>query len=223
MLYAGYFVATPVEAIDILTRRMIAKSPHQSKRLVVIVFAHHAMPQAAQIVRLLPYWNYRSKDFIDFFFMGYQGDSETDDSDYVPVLGEDPFHEKAFVESVEYFESQSDWKYSGRLSAVVSSATLKYRKSDNKARAFFDFSSILDWRLAEALDAKIVQSVEGLFEVLIRAANNQKSILDIGDQIGIPALGSAVWNVLLDNLPVKSVKQTLQAADFWSVRSRKNK
>lgn len=170
----AYFVADMNQIQERLTAEL--KRLEQSSSLVAIVFANARKPFAINSIHpLVPYWNYRSRDYVSFFFPGYVGDDSVGESEYVPVL--DPgghFSDKTFTETIEDFEQQTDWKYNGDTPVVICRAVLRYHNRTHEARAFLDFESIIEFELERALRAHAIESIEAVFEALIRAAKETR-------------------------------------------------
>jgi len=81
---------------------MTEANKHSS--LSCFVFAHNAHRISKEsIIPMVEYWNNRSEDDIHFFFIGYLGGEEINDSEYTNVVDTDYFDEKSFCRSLVKF------------------------------------------------------------------------------------------------------------------------
>lgn len=84
---------------------------------------------------LVNHWNYRSRDYATFFFVGYLGDSHAGSDGYTTVLDpEASFSDRAFVETIEYFVSKSKWKYRGDTPFIVCRGFLGKHRQTGKQK-----------------------------------------------------------------------------------------
>lgn len=111
-LLKAHFVADIGQIREKLSRDLL-----RSKReagLIAIVFAN-AKKRWVQdnILPLVNYWNYRSRDDVTFFFVGYIGDERAGEDQFFAILDEsaESFGEGAFVKAIEHFETHTTWRY----------------------------------------------------------------------------------------------------------------
>ena len=218
-IFAAHFVADMEQIQDKLTRDLVTAD--RTSGLVAVVFANAKRSFAAKdILPLVPYWNYRSRDFVTFFFVGYVGDENAGYSEYVTIPGPGSrFSERAFVETIETFESRDIWKYRGDTPLILCRAYLRYHTQTNEPRAFVDLDSIIEFELERAIRKNAIESVEAFFEMVIRVAKETPGgdvHWKLSDILGAHTLGEALLEGLASRLP--GSKQALNAVRFFRVK-----
>jgi len=217
--FQAHFVADMSQIQDKLTTDLV--KANRTDALAAVIFANARKNFSQEhILPLVSYWNYRSRDFVTFFFVGYVGDEKADDSGFVTVS--DPqhsFHEKTFVETIEEFEKASSWKYRGDTPLILCRGYLRYNKKTGDPKAFLDLSSVLEFELERALNENAIQSVDSFFEAVIRAAKETPGHdvhWRLSDQLGARALGEALKDAVGSKLP--GVKRIIDAIRFFRVK-----
>lgn len=219
-MFSAHFVADIGQIRDKLTSELVRTN--QSSRLAAIVFANGSKGFVrSEIVPLVEYWNYRSKDYVTFFFVGYVGDDSAEDSEFVRAsLHPDAFDEKSFVEAIESFEQESTWKYRGDTPLILCRAFLRYHKTTGEPKAFLDLSSIIEFELEHALREKAIHSVDSFFELVILVAKETPGgslEWKLSDKLGARALGDALVEAILGKLP-RGTKHLVDAIRFFRVQ-----
>lgn len=209
------YITYPIADYDEMCAKLTADLIRTGRRtaLMAVVFAHPKLKFAENaILPLVPYWNYRSRDYITFFFPGYQGDSHSrGDSHFAPILDpENCFHDALFVDTVETFEGKSSWRYPGRSSILISRAVLKQNVSTKEKWAFPDFSRVVEFDLEAAVEDEVISSVEKFFESLIRFA---KSYPDGNRMPGDRELVYGLAESGLENIPIKGLRRILKVIE----------
>jgi hypothetical protein len=212
----GYFVAGLSEIEDKLTADLVRSGKEAG--LAVIVFANAQKPFVkSEILPLVNYWNYRSKDYATFFFVGHIGDQEAGEF-FARLDVENSFHEQVFVETIEHFENKSHWKYRGDTPLILCRGYLASQENSGDPRAFLDLDSIIEFELERALREKAIESVEAFFEVVIRVAKEtpgEEVHWKLSDKLGVRALGDAFIEAVADKL--KGTKRIINAVRFFRV------
>ena len=220
-LLGGFFVADYATMCDVLTRELARRGKTHSMAVAVFASANDEFTRA----HLLPhveYWNCRSKEWVDFFFLGYLGDMSPGDYLTPNDHKDKGFHEATFVDAIEQFE-ESGWQYPGRPSVIIFEAVVRERRSDGHRRAFPNLSSYIDFELDKAIDDKVIDSAESFFEKVIRFAKTQEaagSHFRLSDLIGAQSIARALGDMLFENLPLKGGKQVLAPLKYFRVKTR---
>lgn len=197
--YRGYFVASVDEIRDVLRHNL--KKNNQESVLCSLVFAHESHEiTKRQLVEKVGYWNFRSKKDIHFFFPGYLGDTSIGDSEFGPNLSKLVFSDETFVECIEIIERHSNWKYIGTPTMLLFQGTLY------EDVAYLDTETMIDINFQKSLDAKLIPSIEELFEILIRVGQkNHTGTIDA--HLLRHLFGKSIYNSVIDtifaNLPIK--------------------
>lgn len=199
MFFGGYFTAD-INQVFALLKNNLSNSEKKS-RLCGIVFAHEDNEYSkSKLIPMIDYWNYRSKEFVDFFFLGYLGDDNQGDSEFSPILPDDKFDNKAFVEAIEYFESNCKWKYSGQPTMLLCRGYLTDKWQSN-----LDLKSVIEIDFIQAEKEELISSAESIFESIIRATKeNAFSAIDfdfLKNIYGKP-LAKSLIRTILENLPI---------------------
>jgi len=216
-----HFVADLDEIQDKLTADLTAAG--KTSGLAVLVFANARTPfTKSEILPLVNYWNYRSRDHVTFFFIGYIGDEQADADGYTTVLDpEQSFHEPIFVKTIEAIEHESNWKYRGDTPLILCRGFLRVGKQTGKRKAFLDFDSLIQFELESALREKAIESVESFFEVIIDVAKNtpdDEVHWKLSDKLGAGALGDALIEAVTDKL--KGTKTIINAVRFFRIKKK---
>ncbi|PYT45347.1 MAG: hypothetical protein DMG45_01835 [Acidobacteria bacterium] len=141
-LFKAHFVADLRQIRDKLTADLTRAG--KTAGLAALVFANARKPFVkSEILPLVNYWNYRSKDHASFFFVGFVGDEEDDSEFSAKINPEDSFVERVFVETIEHFENNTSWKYRGDTPLILCRGYLLYHKQTRKPRAFLDLDSLV--------------------------------------------------------------------------------
>jgi len=222
--FKTHFVADIGQIRDKLTEDL-TKAKRESG-LVAIVFAIPKKPFVKnEVLPLVEIWNYRSKDYVTFFFVGWQGVEDVDDSEFSDVFldknnPEGSFSAKTFDEAIEEFQGMGPWRYKGDTPLILCRGYLRYRKQTNEPRAFLDLESVIEFELERALREGSIDSVESFFEVVIRVAKEAPGDVvhwRLSDQLGNRALGDAIIEAITEK--VKGAKRILNAIKFFRVKA----
>ena len=145
-------------------------------RMVGLVFARPGTDLVArEIVPHLGYFNERSGDKIDFFFMGYgiaaiPQEIRKDHQVALPEVrhgyGAWFFDDRAFTHAVVQVEAECRWAYSGVADLILVDASWR----NGRRRIDLDFSHALAVDLAKAREDGAITSIERFFEQIFRFA-----------------------------------------------------
>jgi hypothetical protein len=199
-----------------------------SSCLLVLVFAN-AKTELFQ-KHISPYlgeWHYRSGDFVEFVFPGYQGLGDPKDHEFKAEVYEDAYQDHVFVKATEVFQSKSGWRYSGEPTVIICNARVDDAPHGDPSRAELQLSSCIEFDLAEALRNGAIPSVPKFFQGIIafaKANPDRNTVWNYSDVIGIQSLldrlkdglvkSLSKWLKLDDTLP-----PTLQVAKYFAVRN----
>ncbi len=204
-MYGAYFIADLAQIREYLTSEL--KEANRSSSLAVIVFANAKKKFVKdEISPLVSYWNYRSGNYVSFFFPGHLGDDSVGASDYSPIFDlSTGFHEKTFVETIEEIEEEAkDWVYKGDTPIIICRAYLQYQEATNAPSAFLDLSSIIEFELERAIRNEAIESVESFFEAIIKAAKEIPGgdvDWQLGMKLGRSALRESLVDAVVSTLP----------------------
>lgn len=199
--------------------------------LVVVVFANADDRYVKDnILDLIPYWHFRSSSYVAFAFLGYEPKPSFEG---VPASNDciddqywkGDFRTSNFVKSIESFEKNLDRKYSGQCSVIICRATSHHSQKDEQGMSqitsTIDTSSVIEFDLEKAQKEKLIEAPKTLFEEIIRFAKENSETPDqwlLSDRLGVKALGSAVFDSILQYLP-SGVRKAFKAADYYRIRS----
>jgi hypothetical protein len=221
-VFLAYFIADMDQIREKLTADLVRSQ--RSSGLAAVVFANERKGFAKNdILPLVPYWNYRSGDYVTFFFPGYVGNEATGASEFTTMPGPGPrFHDRVFAETIEEFERHSDWNYRGDTPLILCRAYLCYDKDTNEPKAFLDLNSIIEFELERALRDGAIESVEAFFEAVIKAAKDTPGgdvHWKLSDQLGTRALWDALIEAVVSKLPA-GTKRVIDAIRFFKIKQR---
>ena len=221
MLLNAHFVADLGQIRDKLTADLVDAG--RSSGLVVVVFAN-ARKKFSQdeIHPLVPYWNYRSRDYVSFFFPGYVGDESGDNSEYSTVF--DPsatFDQATFTETIEQFERETNWIHQGDTPIVICRGFLQYDKRTKEPRALLDFHSIIELELERAIRNDAIDSIDVFFEAIIKAGKETPGgdvQWKLAASLGASALRKTLVEAITSALP-PGAKHIFDAIRFFRSKS----
>jgi hypothetical protein len=183
-----------------------------TKQMFGLLFAQPYDPLVEKtILPHLSYWNQRSGNNINLYFMGYMPESiwkmsrtwacPSTSAIPVPILGYDPwvFSSEIFNGLRTEIAERTVWEYSGNVDLLL--ANVK-RKGQHGIE--LDFSSALRIDLAKALRDGAIFSIEQFFENLFRYAERPERddpTWGFSDEMGLKAGRSAIKDLLLSCLP----------------------
>jgi hypothetical protein len=217
----GFFEADLVADMSMIRDKLtvdLVKSKQRS-RLAVIVFANERKPFVKnEILPLVPYWNYRSRDHVSFFFVGHSGDASVDESGYYPATTS--FDDETFANVIEEFENRSNWDYRGDTPLIICRGYLRYHKNTGEPRAFLDLDdSVIEFELERALRIGVADSIESVFEAIIKAAKETpggKVQWKLSAALGGRALSGAILEAVSSKLP--GARRVFDAVRSFRVR-----
>jgi hypothetical protein len=160
------------------------------RRLVAILFGRPNLKLVQDI--LIPntdYWHVRSSDNIDFYYIGFSSSQQ--------VI----FDLKDFIATVERFESETKWRYSGGTDVLILDA---YCKAGNPV---LDVSHAMAINLEVAVANKVILDVPVWVESLINKAKeaitkkSAGSSNDISDGFGKELIIEALKHLTVSLLP----------------------
>jgi hypothetical protein len=219
--FHAHFVADYAQVRSKLTKDLLRRGT--TSCLTTIVFANGRREFVKKtLLPLVPYWNYRSKDWVTFFFVGYVGDETLRDDDPEPWPDENSFHEPSFVEAIEDFERECTWTYDGRTSVMVCAASLRTDPTTGETEAALDFGSMIDFDLEKAMQDGVIDAPEVFFEAMIRFAKENSGanlLTKISDGMGAKSFAKAIVDGVLEYLP-KAAKKGLSAVNCFRVKDK---
>ena len=200
--YSTHFVATSSQIQQKLARDLVGAG--QDSRLTAIVFANSDKPWVAkEIIPLINYWNYRSKTYVTFFFVGYIGDENADE--YTDIIADNEitakFDAKSFVNLIELFEKRTDWKHEGDTPIILCRGYLNKGDTD---KAHLDFQEVIEFKIEEILRNGAILSVESFFETLIQTAEaipGGQCHWKLSDVLGAKTLGRGIIDEVFKRIP----------------------
>ena len=144
---------------------------------------------AEEVVGSFGYWHERSGQFFDGVFLGWGFDAGT------PVFGE-----QQFTRCVHDLEDRINWRYRGGAHLILTDFVydVRLRKGD------LDFSRTVPLDISDLLDRQKLTQLSTLIEDMIapvrerRGANNETSVWDISDYIGVLRARRALWQRLVE-------------------------
>lgn len=197
--YGSYFTAELKDCIKIAERTF--RKDKQRSKLCGLIFAHPESKFAQNnILPMINYWNFRSKNHIDFYFLGYLGDPNISDSEFSPNIPRE-FNDEIFIEAIEEIENNTTWQYNGNPTMPLCRTMIidfEYGK--------FDFKKIVEFDFTKTEKEDIYDSVNSLFEELIRASKDSKFKevdFDLVQTLYSDGIAKSVIETILDNLPLK--------------------
>jgi hypothetical protein len=165
----GLFVVDMAQIRHTTTRHLVDSG--RSAGLAAIVFAGGREKFAVtELLSLVQDWNYRLDGYVSFFFVGHVGDEERGDSEFTSYIPQDSFSEEVFTDTIHEFQQGSSWDYRGDISVILCRAHLMYHKQSGEPRAFLDLESIIEINLERAAGEHFVDSVNSIFETVVRVA-----------------------------------------------------
>ena len=204
-MYGAYFIADLAQIREYLTSEL--KEANRSSSLAVIVFANAKRKFVQdEIDPLVSYWNYRSGNYVSFFFPGHLGDDSAGASDYSPIFdSRKTFDEKTFVDTIVEVEKVSKhWVHQGDTPIIICRAYMEYHEAENASCALLDLSSIIEFKLESAIRHEVIESVEYFFEAIIKAAkeiSGDDVDWQLGMKLGRTALREALVDAVVSTLP----------------------
>lgn len=195
----GYFVADINQIFAILEKNL--NTSEKKSRLCGIVFAHQKNEFAkSKIIPFVEYWNYRSKEYVDFFFLGYLGDENINECEFTDVPPEEIFSEKHFNQALDYFEKNSTWKYSGQPTMLLCRG---YKNDIGQTK--LDLRSMIEIDFIRAEKQGLIESVESFFEEIIRVSQKHEFVkidFDFKKNIYGKPLAKSLIKTIFENLPI---------------------
>lgn len=217
-LYQAYLVADMKQIILQLQNDMISSG--QKSILIVIVLANAKKSFIkSEILPLIEYWNFRSKNHVTFFFPGYIGLEHFNISN--PDKVEHYFKEKVFVQLIEQIEKTTSWKYSGDTPIILCASYLQYDQKLKKNYAYIDFGSVIEFKLEQALKEGLINSVESFFETLIDIAKELpgfKAHWKLSDIYGLKTLGESLLEIFAPKLS-KSTRKLAKTIQYFGIKN----
>jgi len=170
-------------------------------KLIGLIVGHksHAII-SDEIIKKWGYFNARSGKDLDIFAIGFKTRGTVSD--------------KLLVETIEKFEAETQWKYSGVTELIVANA---FYFPESHATARLDFSSALVLPLEKMLLDKHLASASEIIEDLIRFSK-QRPEMDpswrYSDKKGSQAIREGFKDFVIGALPESLRKRARQAAYF---------
>jgi hypothetical protein len=213
--FDAVFVADIAEIEEMLARDL-TKS-HRDSQLAALVYANARKEFVrTSILPLVPYWNYRSRDYVSFFFVGYDGDIRINESDfYTATHPESSFQEQIFVSAIDQVEGRCGWRYRGDTPLILTRAYL----DRDAGLGRLDLESVVELELERALRDDAIDSVESFFEAIISAAKDTPGDdvhWRLSDSLGARALGDALVDAVASKVP--GSKRLINAVRFFRVK-----
>jgi hypothetical protein len=221
--FSGFYSARFVAELDDVVDKLGAdlEKLGRSSMLIAIVFANGDKDFVKkEVLPLVGYWNYRSRDFICFFFVGWVGDPRNDGTEYGEGITDGDFSSRAFVEAIESMENQSKWKYQGDTPLLLLRGFRQYDEIKKKQRAYLDMHSVIEFELERAIREHAIDSVESFFEIVIavaRATPGDYVQWKLSDKLGPSALGDTLLAGISSKLP--GAPQLVHAIRFFRVKN----
>lgn len=146
------------------------------KCFVIVVFANADDKYVKEnICELIPYWHFRSEKHVSFVFLGYEPDEcrrevaahESEQEKPVEFNLQRKFRTEKFVEAINSFEKNVNWKYSGQASVVICKCKLDpIPETDHdfvQVRSRILSSSVIEFDLEKAQKENLIESPKVFF------------------------------------------------------------
>jgi len=174
-------------------------------RLCGFVFAHEVNEfSKSKIIPMVEYWNSRSQEYVDFYFLGY--------------LGTGCFFNRSFIEAIEYFETNTKWEYNGSPTMLLCRSFI----NDN-GNGGLDLISLIEIDFIQAEKNELIESVDALFESIIRSSKKGEFIrfdFDFLKQIYGKPLANSLIKTIFENLPIKNISKIFNITSGIKILSR---
>jgi hypothetical protein len=199
-------------------RMMAFLARNQTKRnarcsLVAIIIAHEAHGITKhELLPYVEYWHYRSEEWIDLVFPGYEEAMAQDG------LFRTHFLAGAFSEFVAELESRCTWKYTGQPSVLLLSVV-----SDPAGSIVLDFNRVIDLDLVRALKGGTIESLQAFVETLIRVSKEHAGELSqnsLSDTLGASIFGKTMYTAVLKALKLEAITPLIGAVRDFRVKNR---
>ncbi len=194
----------------------------KSTQLVVLVFAiGDSEFGVSNLQTHVDYWNLRSKDSVDFFFVGYRTPLGIDGEPSPTKDQPSEFLPHAFVNAIETIEAASSWEFPGQASIIIGRAVIPTTEGYESSQAVIDFSSIVEFDLVKALKNEVIDSVPALFEAIIRVVRDRHGTKPewlLSDRLGGRKLWDSFVEGVASKLP-KGVQKMAAAMDCFRIKN----
>ena len=177
-----------------------------TSRLIGIVFCRPGSKYADEIIRDLPYYDFRSGGFVDFFFAGYGSDWAADgDRDRKAVVKFDDqdewsFSPEAFDSLRREMEERTAWTYAGGSDILLFAA----RGDRSTMSQELDFGAVIACNFEHMENDGAITSVAMFLESVIKFGEKYKGddpVWQLSDELGFKRAKGFALDVLLAVLP----------------------
>jgi hypothetical protein len=177
-----------------------------TSRLIGIVFCRPGSKYADEIIKDLPYYNFRSGSFVDFFFAGYGSEWAADgdpDSKAVAKFNEQDewcFSPQAFDSLRREMERRTVWTYAGGTDILLFAA----RGDRSTLSQELDFGAVIACNFEHMENDGAITSVAIFLESVIRFGEKYTGddpLWQLSDELGFKRAKGFVLDVLLAVLP----------------------
>ncbi len=230
--FGGYFIADISEIYSMLESKL--NKSGVNSRLCCIIFAHAENEVSkSKIIPMVDYWNYRSKEHVDFFFPGYIGDKNLGNSKYTSnTIKEEPYDnvtKELLIElakkSPEIWGDISPEKNKNFDSKVFVDTLDFFKKNskweysgnptmllcrgfiDNKGDAKLDLKTFLQIDLFKIEKEEATNTIDSLFESIIRTSEKKdfsEINFDFVKEIYGKSIVKSLIRTIFENLPIKT-------------------
>ena len=194
----------------------------RTSRLIGIMFCRPGSKYGDEIIKDLPYYNFRSGNFVDFFFAGY-GSDWTGDNDPVREAVDKfddydqwSFSPKAFDSLRTEMEERTTWIYAGGTDILLFAALGDRRTLSLK----LDFSSVIACNFEHMEKDSAITSVAMFLESVIKFGAKyigDDPLWQLSDELGFKRAKSFLLDVLLAPLP-EPLRNLFKSARHLGVR-----
>lgn len=211
--------------LERLGDQMRNADPPVRARMLGLMFCRPQLRLAKE--ELLPNLNYfdrRSAEHIDFFFVGFLPPLWVDfygDSEFAyPVQGPNGqnwlFDESQFNEWRKTIEEHSSWRYSGANDLLLVNA----RRDESGFEAKIDLTSALSVTLESIKSSESLPEISMLFEKIFQYSETPDSsdpVAGFSDKMGLAIGREAMWSVFTSIVP-EPLRSAARSAFAYAVR-----
>lgn len=190
--------------LDTLRKKVIQPARRPAK-IISLLFSHPATELAkSEIIPFLTHYHLRSSDAVDVYCMGYGNDWPDDhfvDQSVVAKVGNDTwqFSETAFHSSIDDFQQQTRWRYSGETDLILLNCMLL---DDNAVH--LDLESAMVCNLEQMIRDEAISSVRHFFNAIFTYVNDavrQDPTWGFSDKQGVQLVKGLLKDSVLGLLP----------------------
>lgn len=222
MLHFMHHMSDWNDFLQRLRLELVQFTPKDHSRMIGLLFARPDSELAQkEVLPHLGYFHVRSAEHITFYCVGYSPEQTWGDEEVVAEFEGTrwTFSNKKFNSMRELLEYRTKWRYSGMVDLIIANSTIPQRP-DETHFVTIDFSSAICVNLDQLKEIKAIPSIEALFELIFRYAENPDPInpsSGLSDEAGLKIARSAFKNLIFSLLP-EPLKPEVEKALHLAVR-----